>query len=104
MTVRFIRHPGTGFPLRVVLSMGRLFKNEQVEREVRVGKYWVDFGNDIQRGIEVDGAAYHRDVIAEAERAKYFAARGWIVLRITARQIVENPAGVRRAVQEFLTK
>ena len=104
ITCKLICSRRTGYPIAWVWSMGALLNAEQVRREIRVGKHWVDFGNDIGRGIEIDGAAYHRDVLAAQERDQYFAGFGWMVLHVAARDIIQRPAAVRAAVQHFLTK
>ncbi len=93
-----------GFPLVIVLRRPRLFRREYVKREVRVGKYWVDFGNDIKRAIEVDGKAYHMDIIKDQERDEYIQSLGWSVLRIRADELLREPERVRRRVISYLLK
>lgn len=102
VTVGFFKHLKTGFPLAVVLTMGKTLRQEQVRREVRVGGKYVDFGNDINRGIEVDGKAYHTDIIAQVERDEYFNKHGWLVLHIPAIEVFNQPDKVQRKVLNFL--
>lgn len=91
-----------GFPLAIVLSRGTVLKDERVKREVRVGKYYLDFANDLYYGIEVDGAAYHKDVVAQFDRDSYIYTRGWRVIHIPALWIFLHPQKVQRIVLEFL--
>jgi hypothetical protein len=93
----------TGFPLTVVLSRGKLFRKEHVRREVRIGKYYADFANDVGRVIEVDGHAFHQNEIKEGERNDYLRDRGYRVKHIKAADIYRNPVTVREIVTEFLT-
>ena len=65
LTFNFMKHYKTGFPLAFVVSMGKVLRREQVKREVRVGSKWCDFGNDIRRAIEIDGEAYHNDIVEQ---------------------------------------
>lgn len=103
ITVSFIRDPRTHFPIAIVW-MGRFLKSERVEREVRVGKYYVDFGNDISRAVEVMSNEWHRDVVAEYERRQYIESWGWQLLYVWAVDIRDRPDAIRREVTEFLTK
>jgi very-short-patch-repair endonuclease len=98
---KFIKWPG-GFPLAIVLSKGKFLREEKVRREVRVGKYFLDFGNDLYYGLEVDGAAYHQDVVAAFDRDSYLYMRGWKVLHIPAIWLWNNPNKVQQQVLGFL--
>lgn len=100
----FIKHRKTHFPLAFVISMGKVFKAEQFKREVRVGKYYIDFGNDICWGIEVDGKQWHRDVVKEFDRDSFFYTRGWRIKHIPAVQLWNQPDLVQREVLQFLYK
>lgn len=104
LTLPFWRDPENHFPAIVVLSMGQVFKNERVQREVRVGGRYIDFGNDIQRGIEVDGRDYHGDIVKQIERDEYFQKYGWRVLHIAAADVYNKPRAVRRLVVKHLTR
>ncbi len=97
-----IRSRKTGFPLSIVISMGRFLKDERFKREVRAGKYFVDFGNDILYAFEIDGKYWHMDVVAQFERDSYLYQRGWRIMRIEAVRIYNNPDAVKREVLKFL--
>lgn len=103
-TLPALKSTKTGFPLALVLSMGVDFRIENVRREVRVGKYWVDFGNDLNRGIEVDGKAYHHDIVMQQQRDEYFQNAGWGVLHIKPTDIYNQPKKTREKVLNFLTQ
>lgn len=102
--VRFhgIKHPRTHYPLAWIRSMGKVLRDEKFGREVRCGKYFIDFGNDLAMGLEVDGAAYHRDVVAAFDRDSYLYQRGWRVVHIPAIRLWNEPDRVQREVLKFL--
>lgn len=105
MTLDWVRSPyNNDFPLAIVLSLGKIMKREKVKREVRVGKCFIDFGNDIKRGIEIDGRDWHMDVLKEQERDEYVAQYGWHLLHIQAAEVYRTPDYVQRKVLAFLTK
>jgi len=91
-----------GFPLTIVINKGRILRNEKVRREVRVGKHFLDFGNDLFYGLEVDGAEYHKDVVAQFDRDSYIYMRGWRVLHIPALWVWTRPQKVQQLVLGFL--
>lgn len=91
-----------GFPFTIVTSMGRWFGKENMRREVCVGRYYVDFGNDIKRAIEVDGKEWHKDIVKDQKRDEYLERNGWRVLHIRASDISANPDAVQRRVIKFL--
>lgn len=99
-----IRHRSTKFPMTIVLSMGSVLKDECFQREVRVGKYFIDFGNDVLYGFEIDGRQWHRDVVKEFEREIYFHDRGWRVKHIDAVKLYNAPDQVQREVLAYLYK
>lgn len=102
--VKWLRDPHTKFPLAVVVRYGRLFRNERVRREVGCGRYWIDFGNDIKRGIEIDGHPYHQDVVSEFDREVFLREHGWRLLRIGVSEMYRNPNLVQRQVLKFLAE
>jgi hypothetical protein len=102
--VPFLKHYKTGFPMARILTLGKLLKTEQMAREVRVGSKYVDFGNDVRRGIEVDGRKYHTDIVEQIQRDEYFQKYDWHVLHIDATELYQNPKKVKRAVIAFLTR
>lgn len=101
-TVNAIKHWRTKRPLAIILSLGIILERDYFKREVRVGKYWVDFGNFIRWAIEIDGAAYHRDVVREFERDSYIYQRGWRTMHINAVRLWSDPAKVQADVLRFL--
>lgn len=106
ITFERLKHPQTHFPAVIVLSMGRVLRRNLVNREVRVGKHWVDFGAVTpyyKRGIEIDGEQYHNDIVAQIERDEYFANYGWSVLHIKAVEVRNQPDKVQRLVLDFLS-
>ena len=104
LRIPFIKDPRTGFCLSYIITMGKYLNTELVKREVRVGKLWVDFGNDICRGIEIDGQEYHGDIIKQQERDDYFNDFGWQVLHIKAIDLWQQPEKTKHKVIAFLTQ
>jgi len=102
VTVEWLKHPKTKFRFAIVLSLGKFLRDEKFGREVRVGKYYIDFGNDVGWGLEVDGAEYHRDIVAAFDRDSYLYQRGWRVMHIMAVRLWNEPAVVQREVLKFL--
>lgn len=99
--IDLIKDRRTGFPLTFVTDMG-WFKKHHMKREVRVGRYWTDFANDIGRCIEVDGRQWHMDVVKEQQRDDYIKGFGYLLLHLKAGDIYDNPDVVRRRVITFL--
>lgn len=107
ITADIMRSPRTGFPLTIVLSMGKVLKAENVQREVRAGARFIDFGVVSpygNRGLEIDGAAYHRNVLHEQERDEYCARFGWTLLHIPAEELYRTPNLVHDRVIRFLAR
>lgn len=105
ITIDHIKHPQTGFPLTIITSMGKTLRREFVQREVRVGAMYVDFGFETRyskKAIEIDGDAFHRDIVREQERDEYCRERGWKLLHIQAADIYREPDLVQRRVMKFL--
>ena len=105
ITIDWLVSPANNsYPLTFVISMGRLLRREKVKREVRVGKCYIDFGNDIRRGIEIDGRQFHRDVLKEQSRSEYVAEYGWRLLHIDPADMYRSPDFIKRRVIDFLTE
>lgn len=108
-TFNRVRSTNTGFPLTLVVSLGKVLKRQNYKREVRYGKYFVDFSNDLNRIIEVDGREWHMDVVADMDREIYIKMLlqknpvGMRLLRIKAYQIYNNSAEVQRKVMDFVS-
>jgi len=51
--------------------------------QIPVGKYFIDFGDPIKKiGVEVDGAAWHKDERRDNERQQAIENMGWEIWRI----------------------
>lgn len=102
-----IRHYRTKFPLTIVVSLGRVLRRELIKREVRAGAMYIDYAfvNEyVKRGIEIDGKAWHRDVVREQQRDEYLNNRGWKILHIDAADLYRRPEWVKKRVLMFLSK
>ena len=75
---------------------------------MRLGPYEVDFLWREQRlVVEVDGFAYHSDRAAferDRRRDADLAALGYTVVRVTWRQLVDEPAAVVARVAQALAR
>jgi very-short-patch-repair endonuclease len=100
--ISWLKHPKTKHKFALVISIGKPLKTEKFKREVRIGKYFVDFGNDVCWAIEVDGKNFHRDVVAEFDRDSYIYSRGWRMWHIDAARLWNQPDIVQREVLRFL--
>lgn len=104
MVLDLVKEPIHGYPLCIVLSLGDLLKREKFKREVRVGAFFIDFGNDILRGIEVDWRPFHGDIVREQSRDQYCSEYGWMLLHVTGNDLYTRPEYVRSRVQRFIEK
>ncbi len=107
ITIKFIKRYQTKFPLAIVYKQPRMFKAELVKREVRCGRYFIDFAVSTpysKKGIEIDGSAYHMDVVAEFDRDSYMYQRGWKLMRIRAPRVWNDSKRVQNEVMKFLIK
>jgi very-short-patch-repair endonuclease len=84
--------------------MGKILSGENFKREVRVGRYFLDFGNDVFWGIEIDGRKFHLDIVAEFDRDSYLYERGWRIKHIDAIKVFNEPDVVMRDVLQFFYK
>lgn len=100
--IPFLRHPETG-QWAVFIVMRGVMRREHMQREVSARGYFMDFGNDIKRGIEVDGEPFHKDIVKDYERDQHLAKDGWIIFRVPGDRLRRSPSRVRREVTEFLT-
>lgn len=107
VTIDFIRYPKTRFPLTFIYSRGRFLARNFMQRETRVGGFFVDFSfvdAYSKKCIEVDGSDYHTDKVREFERDNYLKSRGWDVLHISAMDLYRQPGRVQQKVFNFLAK
>jgi very-short-patch-repair endonuclease len=105
--VEWLKDPRTHFPLVWHTSMGKILKREYIQREVRVGSKFVDFGTQTpyyKKAIEIDGYWNHRDILKEMERDKYLASRGWQVLHVSAGSVFRSAMRTQQRTLEFLAR
>lgn len=105
ITFSHIKNPFTKFPLTFITSLGVILERENIQREVRAGAMYVDFGQTTKygnKGIEIDGKNFHRDIIKELKRDEYLKNYGWQLLHIQAEIIYREPKLVQNAVIKFL--
>ena len=90
------------------LALCRRFRIPLPEVNVSIGPFVADFLWPEHRVIvETDGWKYHRgrDVFeSDHERDLWFQQRGYEVIRLTHRQIAENPRSVAHSVQSVLRR
>ena len=76
------------------------------EVNVRIGPHTVDFlWRERRLVVELDGYAYHSDRMsfeADRRRDRELAARGYVVLRFTYREVIEAPERVLEALISLL--
>lgn len=101
-TINWLRHYKTKRPFVIMLSLGRVLNDEKFRREVRTGRYWADFANDVGWTIEVDSVAWHKDIVAEFDRESYLYQRGYRTLHIEAGSLWRDPSKVQRRVLHFI--
>jgi very-short-patch-repair endonuclease len=74
--------------------------------QIRVGRRRIDMGwPEWKVGVEYDGEQHWTDPRRHAEdieRLEYLAAQGWIIVRVSARQLRNDRAGIVRRVREAL--
>nr|WP_090345548.1 DUF559 domain-containing protein [Mycolicibacterium malmesburyense]CRL78016.1 hypothetical protein CPGR_04480 [Mycolicibacterium malmesburyense] len=74
--------------------------------QIRVGKRRVDMGwPQWKIGVEYDGEHHWTspdDYAADIERLEYLAAQGWIIVRVSSRQLRYDRAGILRRVRSAL--
>lgn len=87
-----------------IVSLGKTLRRYRFKREVRCGRYYMDFANDLGWAIEVDGARYHMDVVADFDREVYIRQRGWRMLRVPAYRVFHDPNRVWRDVLKYITE
>ena len=97
-----------GFPLCIVISRGKILRQAKLRREVRIGRCYVDFANDLNWIIEIDGTPYHQDVVADFDREVYMREylrkqkKDLRILRVPAPRLWHARARVQRDVIAFL--
>lgn len=108
ITIDAIRYPNENrFPLAIIYKRGKFLKSNFMQREVRVGGFYVDFAfidSYSKKAIEIDGSDYHKDVVKESERDQYLNDRGWYVLHIPAMDLYRQPGRVQQKVMNYLAR
>jgi very-short-patch-repair endonuclease len=80
----------------------------QINHRVQAAGRWYEIDlawPDGQRGIEVDGAAWHTiepDVVEDEARQANLESAGWRIERINARTVLTDPEAFLRLVREFV--
>jgi very-short-patch-repair endonuclease len=91
--------------LRLLLVRDRL---PRPVTQIRVGKRRIDMGwPQWKVGVEYDGEQHFAnpdDYAADIERLEYLAAQGWIIIRVSARQLRYDRAGILRRVRTALAQ
>jgi very-short-patch-repair endonuclease len=73
-------------------------------RQVRLGRYIVDFANHKARlVIEVDGSQHAGQTSSDAERTRFLEEEGYRVLRFWNNEVMTNIDGVLEAIHRALT-
>lgn len=77
-----------------------------LQPQVEVGKYRVDFGNLARKiGVEIDGHEYHKTKeqrTADAKRERDLRRLGWQIIRFTGSEVYRNATKCVREVADFL--
>ena len=103
LIVPFVKSRRTGFSLAIIWR-GKILKRELVYREVRSGRYWIDYGvitPFYKKGIELHSKQWHGDIVADQERDDYLKAHGWQMRYVTAKHLRE-PKRVYAEILRFL--
>jgi very-short-patch-repair endonuclease len=109
LTLGWLKSTATGFPFTFMWRRGKILRHAKLKREVRIGKCYVDFANDINWIIEIDGSPWHQDVVADFDREVYLREflrrqkQDLRILRIPAPRLWHDSARVQRDVLKFLT-
>lgn len=80
----------------------------EVNADIRLGERWIEVDMLWRRQrviVELDSRAWHDTGVAyerDRERDRALQARGWRVVRVTWRQLHEDPAGVARDLSAIL--
>ena len=107
LTFKYIKSTKNRFPLTFILSLGKVLDRENVQREVRAGAMYIDFGVETpyyKLGIEIDGKNFHRDIVREIKRDEYCAEYGWKLLHIQADILYRQPYVVQQNVMQWLNR
>jgi very-short-patch-repair endonuclease len=77
--------------------------NTHFRRQVRLGRYIVDFASHRAKlVIEIDGGQHAEQAAADAERTKFLEAEGYRVVRFWNNEVLTNIDGVLEAIASAL--
>ncbi len=77
--------------------------NAHFRRQVRIGRYIVDFASHgVKLVIEIDGGQHVEQAAADAERTKVLEAEGYRVVRFWNNEVLTNIDGVLEAIASAL--
>lgn len=101
LTLGFVRHKNTNFPLTIILSRGRLLRREHFK--AISNNSTILLANDIRWAIALQGRNYENDVVSAYEYDEKLKEMGWVVRYIPERWLWQNPFKVRAEVTRFLS-
>jgi very-short-patch-repair endonuclease len=77
--------------------------NTHFRRQVRIGRYIVDFASHRAKlVIEIDGGQHVEQAAADAERSKFLESEGYRVIRFWNNEVLTNIDGVLEAIASAL--
>jgi very-short-patch-repair endonuclease len=77
--------------------------NTHFRRQVRIGRYIVDFASHRAKLVtEIDGGQHAEQAAADAERTKFLEAEGYRVVRFWNNEVLTNIDGVLEAIASTL--
>jgi very-short-patch-repair endonuclease len=77
--------------------------NTHFRRQVRIGRYIVDFASHRTKlVIEIDGGQHAEQAAADATRTKFLEAEGYRVVRFWNNEVLTNIDGVLETIQSSL--
>jgi len=72
-------------------------------RQVRLGRYIVDFANhSLKTIIEIDGGQHAEKTASDAKRTKFLESEGYRVLRFWNNEVLANIDGVLEVIQSTI--
>jgi very-short-patch-repair endonuclease len=105
---QLLRKNSTGPERKLWAALGRLKRDGfRFRRQVEFGHYIVDFVSHRERlVIEVDGAQHYEEKQQEYDtrRTRFLEAGGYLVLRYSNYDVLQNIDGVMRGICEVLTQ
>lgn len=104
ITFSRVKDPDTGYPLTIVTNLGVVLKRELIRREIRVGRYFIDFGQITpwdRRGIKIEDRL---DVVKYQELDDYVRGLDWSLFHLEAAAVFREPMRVQQRVLEWLAK